>query len=300
MIDFHMHSNFSDGSSTPTELIQEAKERGLFAIALTDHDTIDGVPEFVKAGKEMGVHTVPGVEISVDTKMPNNGHMHILGLFIDPFDRKLKKTLDFLRHERNLRANRIIQKLNELDVPITKEELLAEAGEGSIGRPHVAKILVRKGIVKNIQEAFDIYLGKGKPAYMDKVKLGERDALALIKDAGGFAILAHPHLMKYDSVEAAIERIMDLKSKGLDGFEVYYTGMPAEYTEKLLELAEKEGFLISGGSDYHGLNKDDIQMGVGKNDLCVPDEIYFQLKAAWEQKQQPVNMEENEIKGEKE
>jgi predicted metal-dependent phosphoesterase TrpH len=288
MIDLQMHSNFSDGSMSPAELVTEAKELGLTAIALTDHDTIDGVPEFIEAGNKYGVTTVPGVEISVDTKMPNNGHMHMVGLFIDPFAKELKETLHYLLTERNLRAQKIIQKLNELDVPITMPELLQEAGEGSIGRPHVAKIMLRKGIVSSIQEAFDIYLAKGQPAYMDKVKLGENDAIDMIKKANGLAILAHPHLMNYDTFDEAKEKILELKRIGLDGFEVYYSGMSEEYTQKLLALAREEHFLISGGSDYHGANKDDIKMGYGKGDLHISDEVHHQLKKNWQSKAQPV------------
>ena len=274
MIDLHMHSSYSDGSSSLEELLAEARRIGLTAIALTDHDTIDGVPEFMRLGEQHGIRTVPGVEISVDTKLPNNGHMHILGLLIDPQSVTLRDTLNELMTQRNLRAQKIIRKLNDLDVDITREELEAEAGEGAIGRPHVAAILVRKGVVGSIQEAFDVYLAKGQPAYMDKMKLGEADAIAMIKDAGGLAIMAHPHLMHYDSVDEAVEKISSMKALGLDGFEVYYSGMPAEYTTRLLKLAGEMDFAISGGSDFHGSNKPHIRMGSGRDgDLAVPESI---------------------------
>lgn len=280
MIDLHMHSTYSDGSQTPEQLLQEAKELGLSAIALTDHDTIDGIPEFMELGEKYGIRTIPGVEISVDTKLPNNGHMHILGLLIDPNSTELKNTLNYLMEQRNLRAEKIISKLNDLNVDVTMQELLDEAGEGAIGRPHVAKIMLRKGIVSSIQEAFDIYLAKGKPAYMDKMKLDENDAFKMIHDAGGLAILAHPHFMHYDTIDEAIERIMDLREKGLDGFEVHYSAMPQEYTDRLLKLAEEHGFAISGGSDYHGTNKDTIKMGTGNNDdLAVQESILEGLEA---------------------
>ncbi len=282
MIDLQMHSTFSDGSMTPTELVQKAKSMGLTAIALTDHDTIDGLPEFLMAGKKYQIETVPGVEISVDIKLPNNGHMHILGLFINPEDEPLKSTLDYLRTQRNLRAEKIVRRLVELSMPITMEELLEEAGEGSIGRPHIAKIMVRKGYVSSIMEAFEKYLKKGGPAYIDKVKLGERDAIKLIKEAGGLAILAHPHLMRYNTFEETRNKILALKELGLDGFEVYYSGMPAEISQKLLHLAQEYDFAISGGSDFHGENKDGIQMGYGVGDLNIPDNIYFQIKKKWE------------------
>lgn len=278
MIDLHMHSTFSDGSQSPEALILEAKDLGLSAIALTDHDTIDGIAELMKYGEIHGIETVPGVEISVDVKMPNNGHIHILGLLIDPDAKELKETLNYLVTQRNIRANKIIQKLTALDVDITMEELLEEAGEGAIGRPHVANILVRKGVVSSIQEAFDVYLAKGKPAYMDKMKLDEKDALDMINNAGGLAIMAHAHLMAYDTFEEAREKILELKPLGLDGFEIYYSGMPAEYTEKLTALAEEHDFVVSGGSDYHGENKPGVGMGTGTGRLNVPDELLAGLK----------------------
>ena len=278
MIDLHMHSTYSDGSQTPEQLILEAKTKGLRAIALTDHDTVDGIAEFVALGEQHGITTVPGVEISVDTKLPNNGHMHILGLLINPQATQLKETLNYLMKERNERAQQIINRLQALDIDITMEELLAEAGEGAIGRPHVAKILLRKGVVSSIQEAFDVYLAKGKPAYMDKKKLGEADAIRMIHEAGGLAIMAHAHLMHYDTFEETKAKLLELKELGLDGFEVYYSGMPSEFSRQLIELAEQHDFAIYGGSDYHGANKPGIEMGTGKNgDLQVPDSVLEQL-----------------------
>lgn len=287
MIDLHTHSTYSDGTFTPQELLREAARLGLSALALTDHDTIDGVAEFMEWGKHYGVVTVPGVEISVDSKLPNNGHLHLLGLFIDPFSTHLQATLRYLLTQRNLRAEKIIHRLNDLNIPVTVEELLAEAGEGAIGRPHVAKILLRRGVVGSIQEAFDVYLAKGKPAYIDQEKLREEAALKLIRDAGGLSILAHPHLMNYDTFAGARDKILELKKFGLDGFEAYYSGMPREYTEKLLALAGEEGFAVSGGSDFHGLNKDSVRMGSGKdNDVQVPDEVLAGLQERRKARQQ--------------
>ena len=296
MIDLHMHSTYSDGTMRPEELLQEAQRVGLSAIALTDHDTIDGVAEFMELGKKYGINTVPGVEISLDSKLPNNGYMHILGLFVDPHSGQLKETLRFLLAQRNLRAQRIIKKLNELEIDITLQELLDEAGEGAIGRPHVAKILVRKRVVTSIQEAFDMYLAKGKPAYINKEELGEAAALKMIRDAGGLAILAHPHLMQFDTFEKAREKILELKELGLDGFEVYYSGMPKEYTEKLLELAAESGFLVSGGSDFHGANKEHVKMGTGKNnDLNIPDTVLKQLEEGRKQKFRELKIEDRRL-----
>jgi predicted metal-dependent phosphoesterase TrpH len=282
MIDLQMHSCFSDGSMTPSQLVQQAKQLGLYAISLTDHDTIDGIPEFLQAGKELNILTIPGVEISVDTKLPRNGHMHMLGLFLDHQDPNLKSKLDYLRSHRNERAEKILYKLKELGAEVSLEELQKEAGEGSIGRPHIAKILLRKGIVSTLQEAFDVYLAKGKPAYVDKVKFDEENAISLIKKAGGLAVLAHPHFMNYHNFEETSDKIVQLKDMGLDGFEVYYSGLEKTFTQKLIKLAQEHDFVISGGSDYHGINKDNIKMGTGKNDLKIPDEIYYNLKEKWE------------------
>lgn len=279
MIDLHMHSNYSDGSESPEALVLEAQALKLSAIALTDHDTVEGIPEFMAAGRKHGLRTIPGVEISVDTRLPNNGHMHLLGLLIDPSARDLRETLNFLKTQRNLRAEKIIRKLTGLNIPITLEELLQEAGEGAIGRPHVARILLRKGVVGSIQEAFDLYLAKGKPAYMDKVKLDEKDALKMIHDARGLAILAHPHFMNFDSFAEAAERILEMQALGLDGFEVFYSGMPEAFSRQLIDLAAEHDMVISGGSDYHGSNKDHVKMGTGGDGrLRVPDALLPQLQ----------------------
>jgi len=282
MIDLQLHSTASDGSFSPADLVFQAKEIGLTAIALTDHDTVSGVPEFMDAGRRAGIHVVPGVEISVDTPLPNHGHMHILGLFIDPQSARLIDKLEYLQIERNRRADKILEKLHRLGLSVSREELLAEAGEGSIGRPHIARIMVRRNFVGTIADAFEKYLKKGGPAYVDKVKLGEEDAIALIKDAGGLAILAHPHLMNFDTFEGTREKILALREMGLDGFEVHYSGMPQEYSEKLLALASEYDLAVSGGSDFHGENKEGIHMGTGTGNLDIPDSVYFQLLNRWQ------------------
>ena len=205
----------------------------------------------------------------------------MLGLFIDHQNSDLKEKLEFLRYHRNERALQIIQKLEALGAEVTMDELEEEAGEGSIGRPHIAKILVTKGVVSSLQEAFDKYLAKGQPAYVDKIKFDEENAIQLIKNAGGLAILAHPHLMNYETFEECAQKIVQLKEMGLDGFEVYYSGLAASFTEKLKKLASEYNFAISGGSDYHGKNKEHIRMGYGRGDLNIPDSIYFNLKKRW-------------------
>ncbi len=279
MIDLHTHSTFSDGTFTPAELISSAQAIGLSAIALTDHDTVAGVPVLQAAAKKSNVEVVPGVEISVDVKLPNKGHMHILGLLIDPSHAELKQTLTFLARERALRGERIVENLQRLGMEVSQQELQEMAGEGAVGRPHVARILLQKGYVRDIQEAFDRFLGKGCPGYVDKKKLDEAGAIRLIHNAGGLAILAHPQYMNFSAFAETREKILQLKMLGLDGVEVFYSGMPGDFQKALQSLAIEENLAISGGSDFHGENKPDISLGSGRdNDLHIPLEILEALK----------------------
>lgn len=282
MIDLQLHSHYSDGSSSPRELVMEASHLSLTAIALTDHDTIEGIPEFLEAGEEFKIITIAGVEISTAADLPANGSLHLLGLFIDHRQPELKAQLDFLRQHRNQRAEKIIEKLKELGIEISREELVQEAGIGSIGRPHIASLLKKKKFVPSLQAAFDTYLAKGKPAFVEKVKLPENHAIQLIKQAGGLAILAHPHLMNYPTFPELEKKVASLKEMGLDGLEAYYSRMSSSFTNKLLELAKKLNLLISGGSDYHGKNKNGISMGTGSGNLQIPDSLYYRLKDWWE------------------
>lgn len=279
MIDLHTHSTFSDGTDTPSALAALARALGLTAVALTDHDTVDGIPELLRAGRESGLTVVPGVELSVAAQVAPGGHLHLLGLLIDPEFPELKATLAELAFERERRGERIVEKLRGLGIGITAVELRAEAGEGAIGRPHVARLLMRKGHAASIQEAFDRYLSKGRPAYVDKKKLNEEEAIALIHRAGGLAILAHAHLMKYPDYAAAEAKVLALTELGLDGFEVYYPGMPGEYVRGLTALARNHRLVISGGSDYHGANKPDVRLGAGDGSLRIPEEVLDTLRA---------------------
>lgn len=279
MIDLHTHSTFSDGTDTPAALVAQARARGLTAVALTDHDTVEGIPELLRAGREQGLTVVPGVELSVDAAVAPGGHLHMLGLLIDPQCRELQATLAELAAERERRGERIVEKLRGLGIAVTAEELRAEAGEGAVGRPHVARLLMRKGHAASIQDAFDRYLGRGKPAYADKQKLNEAEAINLIHRAGGLAILAHAHLMKYPDYPAAEAKVLALLELGLDGFEVYYPGMPGEYTRGLLALARTHNLAVSGGSDYHGANKPDVRLGEGDGSLRIPEEVLDNLRA---------------------
>ncbi|NPB10048.1 MAG: PHP domain-containing protein [Thermodesulfobacteria bacterium] len=278
-IDLHTHSTASDGTFTPGALVQKAHDLGLYALALTDHDTVAGLAEAHEAAKATGMRFVPGVEISV--KFDGPGHCHLLGYFFDYRHPRLTETLQALHEARANRNKKMIAKLRELGIEISEEELRALAGDGEIGRPHMAKLLVMKGVVKDFDEAFEKFLGKGKPAYVPKALLSPKEALEIIHEAGGLTSLAHPYYLKLPP-EGVRDYVRELKEYGLDAIEAYYTDHDRDYTRFCLELAEEFGLLVSGGSDFHGDNKPEIALGTGKGDLFVPPEVYDRLRAAWE------------------
>jgi predicted metal-dependent phosphoesterase TrpH len=276
-VDLHTHSTFSDGTMTPQQLVEHACSRKLSALAVTDHDITAANEEALYYGRINGLHIVTGVELSIDCNLPNNGHMHILGLLIDYRDAHLNNTLNYLREEREKRNSKIAAILGEMGISITVQEIRNEAGEGSVGRPHIAQILVRKGYVPSIQEAFKQFLQKGAAAYVEKVKLDQQKGIELIKDAGGLSILAHPSTLGYDTKEQFAAKILQLQKMGLDGFEVYSSFHSPAFTMWLEDFARKHRFVVSGGSDFHGENKQNIQIGIGTGNLNIPDKIYEQL-----------------------
>ncbi len=279
LIDLHSHSTASDGSFSPTELVKLAKEMGLKALALTDHDTVEGLEEFIKAGKELDLETVPGTELSAYFE---KGTLHILGYFIDFHSQKLKDRLKKLQEARAERNPKIVKKLQALGIPITYEEVVAISGGGQIGRPHFAKLLLQKGIVKTFDEAFERFLKKGAPAYVEKDKIFPRECLEIILDAGGVPVLAHPFTLhlENDALEAFVKQ---LKDWGLRGIEVYYTEHTPEQTAFYLKLAEKYELCVTGGSDFHGKNKPEIKLGVGYGNLRVPYRLLEKLKEVAQQ-----------------
>ena len=219
MIDLHSHSTFSDGSFTPRELVKHAKDLGLSALALTDHDTTAGMDQFMDACSEFGITGVPGVEISVDVR---SGTMHMLGYFINTKDDKLEQILTRIRSGREDRNKQILEKLNALGLKLTFKEVNAFAAEDVIGRPHFALAMVQKGYVSNKDAAFELYLGKGKPAYVERYRLSASESIAAIVNAGGVSVLAHPFTL--DLNRAALrDFIKDMKGRGLQGIEVYYS-----------------------------------------------------------------------------
>ncbi len=279
-IDLHTHSTASDGTLTPTELVDLAHKKGLLALALTDHDTVVGLAQAEQRAKERGLSFVPGVEISV--KFDGPGHCHLLGYFIDYQHPNLVAVLRQLHEARERRNELMVEKLKELGVPVDMEELAKMAGGGEIGRPHMAKLLVKKGVVKDFDEAFEKYLGKGKPAYVPKARLSPEEAIEVIREAQGITSLAHPYYLGL-SREETREYVAYLKGLGLSAIEAYYTDHDEEYTAFCLEMAEEFGLLVSGGSDFHGANKPEIELGRGKGNLFVPYEVYEKLYTFWRQ-----------------
>jgi len=279
-IDLQIHTTASDGTSTPAQILTLARELELGAIAITDHDTLDGVRESLRLGIPPSVQFLTGVEISATPPPPFRcpGSFHILGYGIRPEDPVLNQILFQLQDARNNRNPRIIERLNQLGLELTLDEVNQIAGDGLLGRPHIARLMVKKGYARSINDAFDNYLGKGKPAYVDKFRVDTPQAIMLINAAGGLPILAHPYLLETESEKELEDLVIMMKAMGLKGMEVYYPDHPPECTALYMDLAQKHGLLMTGGTDFHGSLKPGIQMGTGKGDFFVPYEIYEKLQ----------------------
>jgi hypothetical protein len=262
-VDLHAHSTASDGARPPSFLVQEAKRLKLVAVALTDHDTIDGLGEATRVGAELGLRVVPGVELSA---VEGDSETHILGLHLSD-TQDLAARLVELRAMRQQRAERIVARLNGLGVHITIEDVLAHAAGGSVGRPHIARALVGDGWAVDFRDAFDRYLGNGRAAFVPKEALAVSDAIAMIHRAGGLAILAHP------GGGGTREHVESLAALGLDGLEIRHPGNSSEDMSRLSALADHFGLVPSGGSDWHGAGDGPRTLGT----MSVP--------AAWLERQ---------------
>ena len=241
-VDLHAHSTASDGSQAPAAAVEAAHKAGLAAFALTDHDTLAGIPEAQEAADHLGIRLVPGVELSVHQ---GTVEVHLLGLHIRDVA-VLQQRLEAIRDQRRTRAIEIVARLNAVGVPLAVDAVLAAAAGGAIGRPHVAKALIAGGFVKDSREAFDRYLAAGKPAYVEKERLEVADGIRLIHEAGGIAVVAHP------GPDGRRERVEPLVALGLDGLEVRHPSHSGEDTKRIAALAEHFHLVPSGGSDWHG------------------------------------------------
>ena len=255
VVDLHLHTLASDGRLTPTELVRLAAGRGLRTIAVTDHDTTDGLAEAFDAAKEFpGVRIIPGIELSAD--VPGD-EVHVLGYFIDPGDAELQAELRRFRAGRVDRAKTMVEKLAQLGIRLEWERVQHFAGDGAVGRPHVAMAMVEAGYCKEPKDAFPEYLGRNGLAYVERVKLTPPDAVDMIRRAGGAAVLAHPAYM--NDMEVGIA---NLSGAGLSGMEVYYGKYGDDMVRQLARLSREYDLIPCGGSDYHGMgNSDDVPPG---------------------------------------
>lgn len=274
MIDLHVHSTFSDGTLTPEELIDEAARIGLKALALTDHDSTAGVGRLLAAAQGKAVQAIPGVEISADVK---GGTMHMLGYFIEHDRASLNDHLKWLREGRDDRNREILHKLQKLGFHLTWEEVASYAGEDVVGRPHFAQALQAHGYVSNKDEAFDRYLGKGKPAYAERRRLLPDASIQLIREARGVPVLAHPFTLNLASQDL-MKLIARLREEGLEGVEVFYPEHTPDMQNLYLKMAKELDLVVTGGSDFHGALAPDIQLGRGFGNLKVPDDVVEKLQ----------------------
>lgn len=267
--DLHIHSSVSDGRFSPEELVAMAVQLGLQVISITDHDSIDGIdPALMAAQGYPGLRLVPGVEVSTDVP---RGEVHVLGYFIDHRDAELAETLERLRNSRVVRAQKMVAKLAGMGMDIEWGRVQEIAGGGSIGRPHIAQVLLERGCVSSFREAFGRYIGREGPAYVEREKLTPEQVVELIVKAGGLPVLAHPNEM-----EQLEEQIGQLQKVGLVGMEVYYSGYPRKVVKHLASLAKKYNLVACGGSDYHGLESaGETPMG----GVAIPSECIERLFA---------------------
>ncbi len=265
-VDLHLHSRFSDGLNTPTELVRMAVAKGLAAISVTDHDSLDGVNEAIAAGRESGLEVISGVELSCEFE---GRDLHVLGYGVAPEDAGFETMLKKFRETRHKRGLAIIEKLNAMGIPIKAEEVIKKSGKGALGRPHIAAVLREKGVVSTPTEAFDRFIAEGGPAYVPKYKMTPTDAVRHIHTARGLAFIAHPGIFLEN-----IGELHMLIAEGFDGIEIYHPKHSGTTARQLGAIAAEKGLLISGGSDFHGFAGRDLPLGA----LDVPYELLERIK----------------------
>ncbi|HXX46599.1 MAG TPA: PHP domain-containing protein [Myxococcota bacterium] len=278
--DFHTHTRVSDGSLSPAELVQRAAANGVSGLALTDHDTVDGVAEARAEGERAGVEVLGGIELSVSEEDGARA-LHLLGLGIDDGDAALRARLARLRSGRETRAARMVERLRAAGIAIELSAVEAQSGGGTLGRPHVARALVALGAAADVEDAFVRFLRRGRPAYEPNPALSARDAIALVHAAGGVAVLAHPPLSAGidapGGLDAFVERLVPL---GLDGLEVWHPNHKPTQLRRLHRLATAHGLLETGGSDFHGADRPEIEVGRGRGGkLRIGREVRDNLEA---------------------
>jgi hypothetical protein len=274
-VDLHTHSTASDGSEGPLALVEKASALGLTALALTDHDTLEGIAEAETAASTADLELIPGTELSLD----HHGAMHLVVLWLEPGPGPLQDRLASLQHGRHARNLAIVTLLDELGMPVGIDEVMEEAGSGSVGRPHIAAVMMRKGFVESVAEAFDLWLGAGRPAYAGRPRLSPEEAIGLAIDSGGVPVLAHPHTLGINRAEEMADLLDRLRSAGLVGLEAACSGYRRHEREGYADLARRFGLVASGGSDYHGRYKPGLELGTGYGDLVVKEVVVDELRA---------------------
>jgi len=277
-VDLHLHSTFSDGSYTPEQLVAAARERGLMAIALTDHDTTDGLDRFLAAGRTEGISAIPGIELSVAVP---RGTLHVLGYGIDPAAPALQECLKGVRDGRTARNRRIFERLRKDGMDLSWDEACARTQGGVMGRPHIADLLVEKGYVKDRRRAFSRFLARGRPAYVERERLPSGEALAVLRAAGGVPVIAHPVSLHLTGTKLHA-LLQALQAEGLMGVEVYHPKHPARRQARLRQIAESLGLLMTGGSDFHGDRVPAASLGFA-GPVAVPLSVWPPLQEAMAQ-----------------
>jgi 3',5'-nucleoside bisphosphate phosphatase len=267
--DLHLHSHFSDGTYSPEEIVSNGAKFKLAALALTDHDSVEGCARMAPACEAVGIEFISGMELTAEQ---DGNELHLLGYFVDITNRKLLSEIAVFQKVRQNRIREMVARLNELNILLSADEVFALANCRSPGRPHVARALVRGGHCKSLDEAFDRFLKKNRPAWVPKKKMSALEGIELIHQAGGLAVMAHPGLNRTDSA------IPDLVKAGLDGIECFHTKHSTATSEHYLQIADKFGLLVTGGSDCHGMSKGKPLIGT----VRLPYEHVKKLKAARE------------------
>lgn len=275
-VDLHAHTTASDGSDTPAELVRLAASIGLHSLAVTDHDTLEGVEQAREEADRQGIELIPGSELSLEY---DRGGMHLVVLWLEPGSGPLQDRLAALQRGRNERNEAIVGKLTELGMPVAGEEIAAEAHGGSVGRPHIAAVMVAKGYVPDLRTAFDEWLANDKPAYVGRPRLQPAEAIRLARQSGAVPVLAHPFTLNVHRAEDMANLLSELCDAGLVGLEALCPSLRRHEREGYADLARRFGLVPSGGSDYHGDYKPGLDLGTGYGDLFVPDEVVDALRS---------------------
>lgn len=272
-IDLHVHTKASDGIYTPIEMIDYAIANGISALAITDHDTVSGLKEAVQYADKIGFDLIPGIELGIDYP---SGSFHLLGLYVDYNNANLIEITEKLKRSRLIRIKKMVASLNEYGMDISLDEVEHEASGSAAGKPHIARVMIRKGYAEGIKDVFKNYLMKGKPGFVERERITLNDAVAAIKNAGGIPVVAHPISLNIKNTAKFEEKLDELIAKGIEGVEVYSSMHSMSEVSEFLKIADKKNILISGGSDFHGDKSK--QIGVYTDGNFIPSEILEVIK----------------------